>query len=71
MLVETFHAVACEMEGAAVGIVCYLHGVPVNVLRTISDRADEGAAVDFPTFAAESAQHIARIIEFAFSEQLL
>ena len=43
-------ALAVEMEGAAVGQVCYEHGIPFAIARTISDRADDQANHDFPTF---------------------
>lgn len=43
---------AVEMEGAAVAQVCHDFGVPYVVLRTISDRADESAHVDFPRFVS-------------------
>ena len=32
-----FCALCCEMEGAAVGHVCYMNGVPFTILRSISD----------------------------------
>lgn len=41
---------AIEMEGASLAFVCHLHAVPFIVLRTISDRADHNAAVDFERF---------------------
>lgn len=39
-----------EMEGAAVAQVAHEHGIPCVVLRTISDKADHTAGVDFPRF---------------------
>lgn len=43
-------ALAVEMEGAAVAQVCHDYGVPLAALRTISDRADDSAHVDFIRF---------------------
>lgn len=41
---------AVEMECAAVAQVCADYGVPLAAVRTISDRADEQAHIDFPAF---------------------
>ena len=53
---------AVEMEGAAVAQVCHDYGVPFAAVRTISDRADDAAHVDFPVFvqtvASRYADHI-------------
>lgn len=38
------------MEGAAVAQICHEHGVPFSIVRTISDSANEEAALDFPEF---------------------
>jgi adenosylhomocysteine nucleosidase len=46
-------ALAVEMEGAALAQVCHDFGVPFAVARTVSDRADDGAHVDFQRFVAE------------------
>ncbi len=43
-------ALAVEMEGAALAQVCHDLGVPCAVVRTISDRADNTATVDFSRF---------------------
>ena len=55
---------AVEMEGAAVAQVCFELGIPFAVIRTISDNANEDAAVDFLRFvqsvAARYAFHIVR-----------
>lgn len=50
-------ALCVEMEGAAVAQVCHEHGVPLGVVRVISDGADEGAAMDFGRFVNEAASH--------------
>ena len=55
-------ALAVEMEGAAVAQVCHDFGVPFAVLRTISDRADDAAHVDFNRFIAEVASGYTRAI---------
>ncbi len=59
---ENFGALACEMEGAAIAHVCFLYGVRCGVIRTISDRADGKADVDFPTFAEHAAALNAKIV---------
>jgi adenosylhomocysteine nucleosidase len=48
-------ALAVEMEGAAVAQVCHDHGTPFAIMRTISDRADASAHVDFLAFVREVA----------------
>ena len=59
---ESFNAAACEMEGAAIGQVCFVNGVPFGVLRAISDSANGDANVDFPTFAAMAAKNSIKVI---------
>jgi adenosylhomocysteine nucleosidase len=46
-----------EMEGAAVAQVCHEHGIPLIVMRTISDRADHSAALDFVAYVEKVASH--------------
>ena len=55
-IAERFKAIACEMEGAAVGQVCYVNKVPFCVLRAISDSADGSSHMDYPTFVQMAAE---------------
>lgn len=48
-------ALAVEMEGAAVAQVCHAFAAPLAVVRSISDRADDKAHVDFGIFLREVA----------------
>ncbi|MGZ5248887.1 MAG: 5'-methylthioadenosine/adenosylhomocysteine nucleosidase [Caldimonas sp.] len=43
-------ALAVEMEGAALAQVCHDFAIPFAVVRTVSDRADDSAHVDFMRF---------------------
>jgi adenosylhomocysteine nucleosidase len=60
-------ALAVEMECAAMAQVCHDYGVPLAVVRTISDRADDAAHVDFPRFI----QSIASRYSVAVLDRLL
>ena len=55
-------ALAVEMEGAAVAQACADFERPFAVLRTVSDRADDSAHVDFSAFIAEVASAYTRAI---------
>ena len=50
-------ALAVEMESAAFAQVCYDYDVPFAAVRTISDRADDDATLDFNRFLSEVASH--------------
>jgi len=52
------HALCVDMEGAAVAQVCLEHGgVPLCVVRSISDLASGTASIDFPLFLDTLARH--------------
>lgn len=64
-ITEHFKAIACEMEGAAIGQVCYVNKVPFCVLRAISDSADGSSHMDYPTFVQMAAgQSVALLRRF-------
>ena len=55
-------AMAVEMEGAAIAQVCHDYGLPFAAVRTISDRADDAAHVDFTRFIQEVASRYSAAI---------
>jgi adenosylhomocysteine nucleosidase len=57
---ELPEALAVEMEGAAIAQVCAAFGRPLAVARTVSDRADDDARVDFARFVSGVAAEYAR-----------
>lgn len=62
-ITEKFGAIACEMEGAAIGQVCYINGVNFSVLRAISDGGDENSSLDYPAFVKLAASRSIEIMK--------
>jgi len=61
-------ALAVDMESAAVAQVCWDYGTPFGAVRTLSDRADDEAHVDFQAFMRDVARHYsARIVRKALN----
>ena len=50
-----------EMEGAAIAQVAYKNGLPFVILRAISDKADDSAEMDYPTFEKIAAHRCADV----------
>lgn len=61
-IIGNFNAIAAEMEGASIGHVCTMNGVPFAVIRAISDGANSDSHMDFPTFAKMAAENSVKII---------
>jgi adenosylhomocysteine nucleosidase len=53
---------AVEMEGAAVAQLCYQRRIGYLVIRSISDKADEGAVLDKQTFYIMAAKNSAMLV---------
>ena len=62
-IMGTFEADACEMEGGAIGQVCYINKTPFAVIRAISDSADGESSMDYPTFLGIAAMTSATLVE--------
>ncbi len=50
-----------EMEGAAIAQTAYRNGIPFVILRAISDKADDSAEMDYPTFERIAAHRCAQV----------
>ena len=60
-IIEVTGALCTEMEGTAIAQTAYRNGVPFVILRAISDKADDSAEMDYPTFEAIAADRCARV----------
>ena len=60
---DNFDGLCTEMEGAAIGQAAYLNEIPFVILRAISDKADDSAEMDYPTFERQAAEHCAKLVE--------
>ena len=66
-LVNTFNAAACEMEGGAIGHVCYKNNVPFCVIRSISDGADDSSHIAYPEFVKLAADNLEAVLKSFFA----
>ena len=59
---ENFDGCCTEMEGAAIAQTAYLNQIPFVIIRAISDKADDSATMDYPTFEKQAVEHSVRLI---------
>ncbi len=62
-IIAATQALCTEMEGAAIAQTAYRNQVPFVILRAISDKADDSAEMDYPTFERLAAQRCAAVAE--------
>lgn len=62
-IAQQFHGFCTEMEGAAIAQAAYLNEIPFVVIRAISDKADDSASEDYPTFEKKAVEHSVRLVE--------
>ena len=65
-IIEVTGGLCTEMEGAAIAHAAYRNEVPFVIIRAISDKADDSADMDYPTFERIAAHRCAAVtVEFA------
>ncbi len=62
-IVRQFGGMCTEMEGAAIAQAAWLNGIPFVVIRAISDKADDSATMDYPTFERQAIAHSVALVE--------
>ena len=61
-IVENFKAKCTEMEGAAIAQAAYNNSLPFLIIRAISDKADNSAQMDYPTFERQAIEHTVKLM---------
>ncbi len=61
-ILDTFHGDCTEMEGASIAQAAYLNGIPFLVIRAISDKADDSATEDYPSFERKAIAHSVALV---------
>ena len=62
-IAESFHPLCVEMEGAGIAQAAYLNKVSYVIIRAISDKADNSATMDYPTFEKQAIAHSVRLMK--------
>ena len=60
-IIANTQGLCTEMEGAAIAQTAYRNRVPFVILRAISDKADDSAEMDYPTFERIAAHRCAQV----------
>ena len=62
-LTDNFNGYCTEMEGAAIAQAAYLNNVPFLIVRSISDKADDSAHMDYPAFESMAIENSVKLIK--------
>lgn len=62
-IIKQFAGFCTEMEGAAIAQTAYLNHIPFLIIRAISDKADDSATEDYPTFEKKAILHSVNLMK--------
>lgn len=60
---SNFSGLCTEMEGAAIAQTAYINQVPFLIIRAISDKADDSATMDYPTFETQAIKNSVALLK--------
>jgi adenosylhomocysteine nucleosidase len=61
-MIAEFNGMCTEMEGAAIAHTAWLNKVPFLIIRSISDKADDSASMDYPSFQKKAIENEEKLI---------
>lgn len=67
-IVNTFGGMCTEMEGAAIAHTAWLYNIPYLIIRSISDKADDSAELDYPSFQKKAIEHSVKLVSGLMAE---
>ena len=62
-IVDHFQGRCVEMEGAAIAQIAWQNKIPFLIVRAISDKADDSAHEDYPSFEKKAIKHCVQLTE--------
>ena len=62
-IIDLTKGLCTEMEGAAIAQTAYRNKLPFVILRAISDKADDSAEMDYPSFERIAAHRCAAVTQ--------
>ena len=63
VITNQFAGFCTEMEGAAIAQAAFLNKIPFLIIRAISDKADDSATEDYPTFEKKAIMHSVNLMK--------
>ena len=62
-IIANFDGYCTEMEGAAIAQAAHLNNLPFVIIRAISDKADDSAQMDYPTFEKKAIANSVKLVK--------
>ena len=67
-IIDSVGGMCTEMEGAAIAHVAYMSDTPFLIIRSISDKANDDADIDYPTFQKKAIRNSVKLVSGMLKE---